>query len=327
MANKGETGYYHPAFNIIRAVGVVLSFLGIGIGVLYVLHGQLVFSIVLSLVFVVGLFLISDQLRKLKIKERKSPYYQPEYVFGGIYALVFIVSLFFFAHFWNIELNKKDDFKRTGINRLEEIKTMRDAYISFVTTTINAYEDSVETTMTNFFLADKNTKNVYKKQLETLLGENTVDYTKYMVSPRDTVLKNKIISDIEAVKNDKVIGLKAKYDLGKANTDFESFYIDAQKTFKNWDYFNLSKAFFDVDIQYAKLLEVAKHKSDNQFVYKDLKETDFEIDNPFDISANFLIALFFFALFNLAILSVYIMAVRYIPDNSDSNSDLIPDTH
>jgi len=307
--NKSEV---HVLFIVLRALGVILSLLGIGIGVLYFLHGQLVFSIVLALFLVAPFVILSEVLKNLKIKERKSPYCKPEYIGGALYAVFFVVALFFFAHFWNIELSKKDDLKRAGLNRLEEIKTMQNSYESFVTMKIQSYKDSLETATGSLFLATNAADiNKYIKELDNLLGEGKVDYSKYMAYQNDSTIKNNILNEIELAKSDKIDLLNDKYDLGKANTDFVEFYNRATTVFNKWKMFELSKTFYDIDIEYSKLLELTKLKSNNEFSYKDLEQSYFRIDNPFDISANFFVALIIFALLNWLILSVYHKIDRY----------------
>jgi len=299
-------------FTVLRAVGIILSLLGVGVGVLYVLHGEQVYSIVLALVLIAPFVILSERLKNLKIKERKSPYYQPEYVAGGVYAVFFIIALFFFAHFWNIELAKKDELKREAENRIEEIKKLRDAYVLFVKSEIKIYENSVETNKGNLFLA-RNAADIskYKQVLDNLLGKDVVDYSKYMVYQNDTVINNKIIGEITKAKESEVKKKYTGYDTLAIDDAFIPFYTNAKSVFKSWRMFELSKTFSDIDIVYAKLLNEAKRKSLNEFTYKELEKSDFSIDNPFDISSNFFIALLFFALLNWGILSVYHKIDRY----------------
>jgi hypothetical protein len=103
---------------------LVLCFLGLN----YLFRGSTIYSLVISMVGAVLIIGILMLLLSFKKKEANKGMRPGEIALLVLYLLLAIASFFPLSHFANVELQYKEQIREDGLNKLNELTEMTDAY-------------------------------------------------------------------------------------------------------------------------------------------------------------------------------------------------------
>jgi hypothetical protein len=278
MAEENTPGIVPKVFNLIGlAFCAIFTFMGL----IYYLRGNIPVTGFISVLVLIALMLLSTYLVIFKTKKRDYKTLVPEYITGGAYGLLALCIFPFMFHFIDVEFNRKNELKKAGIDKLNELRDLKDAYISAKDEKINTFSVDVEATLGNYFLASGPDRVKYKNSLNEMLGAGTVNsFSRYEFSP-DSAYKNMLKTEVESAKQAKVRTIEGQYRLGKVELECDDYYKRALPVFRNWRFMEVSYYYYDIDNMYAKVFAEAKRKMPDFDHAASITGSDMEIDNVF----------------------------------------------
>lgn len=312
MEETNKTGTVPRIFYFI---GLAFCTIFTFIGLIYVLHGNIPLSAFLSLLVLTALAILSSYLTYFKTKKGKKTNFLPEYILGGAYFLVFLISFPFIFHFIEVDFSRKDELIRAGTDRVNMITQLKAEYEMAIDQKVNSFSDSVKTYLSTYLLVSG--KAATRNILISLLGVNTVNFSDYEQRHNNSAAIEKLKADIEVAKESKITFIRAKYDLGNVNTESQEYCDKVLPVFESWRFLKVSYYYYDIGNMHQKVCNAAVNKMPD-FLCTQMVPPDTDLENALKsvFNASILkIGLFFLValLINLCILAPYLASHR--PDN------------
>lgn len=298
-----------------QAFGLLVTLLCSFLGGLYIFDGEWLYAFPISIFFVVVMYYLVIFFCKEKENRKKKGYPPIFFYLFGLYAILSIVLSFFVLHFYNVEINEKEEIQQAGLNKVEGLKQIYQGYD-------DKYNDFLLQTETQ--LNEKiNQYQVTPNNRIAILSElNECPY--FMDKPGvnslsqnadiSTAVKTIIASRKIVFQNTKTSTL-SKNNSVKAS-DFNEFIEKQTSIINEWDRLSIGNSIYELNdritTDYQPLNDFLKQKSCDLYsiefntqIYTD--ET--LIAKPFDLAAKHLgpMTLLVLLFFQLLILLPYFL--------------------
>jgi hypothetical protein len=133
---------------LIQALGLGVTLLSSFYGGVYLFGGHWEYAFPVSIICVVALYYLVIYFCQAKEARRKKGYQPLFYYLFGAYGVLSIFLSFLVLHFYNVEINEKDEIQKIGMNKLYGLKSV---YKNF-----DEEADSLFVTMSYVVLGDIN---------------------------------------------------------------------------------------------------------------------------------------------------------------------------
>lgn len=306
MDETQKTGEFLKWVNLIGLLSFLVS---VFMGLIYILHGNLVYDIVFSLIAFGALWYLSSLLVDFKEKKKNVSDDTPEILAGIGYLIIALVCAFFIFHFINMDFNQKDNIKTEGIDKVNAARQVQDEYQKAVKGKANRFTTSVYTAARNFLNTPDYTNRAALVAL-TSTGISDADMNRYQRLRHSLVEREKFLSIANKVAADRSPIIEAKYELGNVSADFDSYCNNAMAVFENWQMLKVSYYYNNINAEAEKFGQAAKAKMPD-FQYTPVAGKNLVIDNVFDSISNVSIGKILL-IFGLIILLYLIILLPYI---------------
>jgi hypothetical protein len=229
-----------PAFvSILSYIFLVFIMLSDFLGALYITDGNIAVSVVISAIIVICYFFVINLLVSNKEALLKNKLKHYSIIFWIFYASLGAGSFFLMNHFFNVEINCKDNVKKEALNRIQLLHSIADEYDLRLNADLNKLESG-----TNYKLSAYQVRPTKELRSE-LLG------APYYIS--ETTLSDPRNINAFAITQVSVDGVKQKFDaftqmLTKNIANKDSIY---RPVFDNWRRMSLLSSIKEVD-EYLK---------------------------------------------------------------------------
>lgn len=274
-----------------QALGLLITLLCSFIGALYIFDGEWLFAFPISIVFVVAMYYLVIFFCNEKENRRKKGYPPIFYYLFGVYAIMSIILSFFVLHFYNVEINEKEEIQQAGLNKINGVEMIYKSYDQQYTDFLNKLEAYINGKITTYdSYPDKRISISTDLQAAPYnLDEATINSMAGAPSPPNAVKVNIDFRRQGFLTN-------KKNTLTRNNSDnvasYEEFLANQKNIIEGWNRFNIGKSMNDLDERiskdYSSLNDYLTSKTVNQY------KIDFETSNylgetlmnkPFDLAA------------------------------------------
>ncbi len=242
--NKKKTNPVIIIFGLIGLIGVTMLS---SVGLLYVLHGNILVTAIISIAILASLAMLTKFLKDDKIKDKTRANKKPEIILITVYFIIAIISFPFIFHFINVDFSKKNELKTAGIEKAKTITDLIEEYNIAINSKIESFETKVDENLSEYIRTED---EIYKDSLIVLIGE--IDFTVYS--------SQEIKEQAEKAKKDEAKFIEDKYALGKIEISSETYVKNAKAIFEGWKLLKVSHAYYDIDNEYQKLYKVWQKK-------------------------------------------------------------------
>jgi len=278
------------------------------------LRGNIYLSAILALIPAIAFVFMIDAVQKKKAQGEAS---FPEIFLIVLHSLLSVAVFLMFFHGISIEFLRKDVIKQAAYDKLATIDKLFEAYEDEIEKRLNKFETDVDIRFSAYELVKSNTN---KKNLDDLIGDGTLDFTK----PKKDIkaqLKNAILAKQNVIRKG--------WDLSKAKNNWDQDKNDKKIVVDNWKRMNISYVYYDIDNSYQKSYAAALVQMPD-FSYTSLiKRQDIALDKPISAMAispllNTLLLLLFYVFAQILIFLPYVMEKRpkeilITPNNGSKN--------
>ncbi len=185
---------------IVQIVGVVLLFMTTGLGVFFMMRGNVLFTVIITALASIIMFLLVGQMWKLKAKQRNSGFGVGEISLLLFYVLFALLSYAGIFHGYNLQFHTKEQIIREGEKLGNELR--RDLpyqYRAEVEEAIESY--SLELNSQGKDPTDiQNDIEEIRKAMEAPLQSNAMDSTR--IDEKVAVIENWKVLDLRQSIND-----------------------------------------------------------------------------------------------------------------------------
>jgi hypothetical protein len=288
-----------------QAVGLLVTLLCSLLGGLYIFDGEWLYAFPLSIVFVVSMYYLVIFFCKEK-ENRTSKGYPPIfYYLFGVYAVMSIILSFFVLHFYNVEINEKEEIQEIGMNKLKGIKLIYSSYDRQYTQFLSNLQGDLNRQITEYkaFPEKRSTISTALLVAPYNMDQSDINSIVQAASPSNSI-QGRINERKKGFLNTRNTTLTRQNSMNV--DDFDKFIDDQKNIIEGWDRFNLGKSLSDLDERitedYDALNDYLKEKTADN--YKIEIETQYYLgetllNKPFDLASKhlspstFLILLFF----------------------------------
>lgn len=274
-----------------QAIGLLVTLLCSFIGALYIFDGEWLFAFPISIVFVVAMYYLVIFFCKEKENRRIKGYPPIFYYLFGVYAIMSIILSFFVLHFYNVEINEKEEIQQAGLNKINGIEMIYKSYDQQYIDFLNKLEADINGKITTYGnYPDKRISISTALQAAPYnLDVAAINSMAGAASPSNAVKVN-IDYRRQGFLTNKKNTLTRNNSANVAS--YEEFLANQKNTIEGWDRFNIGKSMSDLDERitkdYASLNDYLTNKTVNNY------KIDFETSNylgetliskPFDLAA------------------------------------------
>jgi hypothetical protein len=298
-----------------QAIGLLVTLLCSFIGALYIFDGEWLFAFPISIVFVVAMYYLVIFFCKEKESRRKKGYPPIFYYLFGVYAIMSIILSFFVLHFYNVEINEKEEIQQAGLNKINGVEMIYKSYDSQYNAFVNTLEAGLNKKLTLY-----KTNIAQRSAISHELQANP-----YRLSAVDITSAINALSISQSVSNIKKIRINGflnnrKKTLARNNSNNDTSYVqflsDQKDIIEGWDRLSIGKSISDLNERivkdYTSLNDYLTNKTDNNYKIQFdtsnyLGET--LMNKPFDLAAKHMGpgTLIILLLFQLLILLPYFL--------------------
>ncbi len=276
----------NPVFTIIRLIGLFFVLILLFAGLIYTFKGNMVVSAPIALLAIIAFERLSHRLIVLKTRKTNYRSNTEEYATLGVYLLAFLLAFPASFHFLDIDFNRKDAIKRSGENKLEQLRGLNDDYEKAVQGKLEQFRTEVDANLTAYLLAKGTEKANYKRILGEQLGASFIQAAfirSHEISPSDAVLRERIRNEMApAVKNKQGV-TKSIYALdSQLDREWKESYEKARRTFNSWNFFELSYDYNNLDEVYGKLYAATKAKMPDFEAAEAMTTSEIQMDSPME---------------------------------------------
>lgn len=209
---------------LLQVLGLVITLVGSAIGGLYIFNGQLLYALPLSIGFVFAMFYLVSFFMKEKENRRRKGYSNMFYMLFLLYALLGVVVSFFVLHFYNVEVNEKEEIRALGNQKLSKLELMHDRYTEQYENFCNNMQTSIpELLRNNKEALERPPYNMGSDHIRSL-EQNTVNQTRN--------IKEKV-DGVRVLFHDK------KLELQNGN---EAYFEELRNTLNQWNRLKIASA-------------------------------------------------------------------------------------
>lgn len=220
---------------ILQGIGVVSTLVASIFGLMYILKGDIMISLVVSLVLVVIEFFLIEKFIKSKEEITKNRFSTLSVLLWSFYIILAIPLSIFLLHALNVEIYAKPNVQSVANKKIDDLSKM-----------VSAFNTAKESSYQSFSVALSNelTKYAYDK---SSAGKTILTGLPYKMS--DEELSNLNRENIDQTVNSSIDARKMKLapvmdSVEKRNKNFLKSY---KKVFDNWAYFQINYAFYELD--------------------------------------------------------------------------------
>jgi hypothetical protein len=250
-------------------LGLLLSVVSCFLGTIHFFKGQLVMSVIITLLLALGIFFLLDQLiRKKQELHKNSSYNRNLSLFlYGTYVVIALPLSYFTIHGFNVELNVKNQVKNQYGEVQNELVRINDA----ANQQTNKLIEHVDISLQNL-LASKNyskLQTIYNLDNDVLKGDE-----KQIRSSKKEGIRGDIVS---------------KYE--KINKDYKTNVVKSLENIARWNLFELHNSMAVVDSQMPVLkkkieelyqVELAKYEYTSSLTLAP-SQRQFELSKPVEL--------------------------------------------
>ena len=302
--------------DIISSIFLLLILIGNFMGLLYILDGNYVPSLLGSMFLVVCYFFVVQLLKKNKELMYKKNFLHPSSIFWIFFLLLGFVSFNLMSHFINVEFNCKDQIKKEATTKIRLVDSIAKEYKKRARQDIQNFESELKTNLANYKISKSNTLR------------NKLGLAPYNVE--SSVLNNPDYIDINQVANAKVNPYQIKIGNNIKNIDktISLNNKNYQSVFDNWKRLSIVATYtklnqyVDNNIQSinSKIAELPLNKTE---IKVDFDKKQLQLNSPsklnLDYKPNYLIPTIVIILTHLFILIPFFTwrIVDYVKSNSN----------
>jgi hypothetical protein len=250
-------------------IGLLLSVVATFLGTIHFFKGQLVMALIITLVLILGIYFLLDQLIRKRAELHKNSTYNRNLsiLLYSLYLALALPLSYFTIHGFNVELNVKNQVKNQYGNVRVELDQINDAS----TKQTNKLIEHVDINLQNF-MANKNyskLETIYNLDKDVLKGDE----------------KQIRSSKKEGIRND----LNSKFE--KINQEYKTSILKSLENIAKWNLFELHNAMAVVDSQMPILkkktealyqAEATKYEYSSTITLPSSKR-EFELSNPLQL--------------------------------------------
>jgi hypothetical protein len=250
-------------------IGLLLSVVATFLGTIHFFKGQLVMALIITLVLILGIYFLLDQLIRKRAELHKNSTYNRNLsiLLYSLYLALALPLSYFTIHGFNVELNVKNHVKNQYGNVRVELDQINDAS----TKQTNKLIEHVDINLQNF-MANKNyskLKTIYNLDKDVLKGDE----------------KQIRSSKKEGIRND----LNSKFE--KINQEYKTSILKSLDNIAKWNLFELHNAMAVVDSQMPilkKKIEALYQAEATKYEYTSTitlpsSKREFELSNPLQL--------------------------------------------
>jgi hypothetical protein len=229
-----------------QGLGLLLTLIGSFIGGIYMFNGEWLYAFPLSVFFVVALYYLVIFFCKEKENRRRKGYPKIFYYLFGAYGLLAMILSFFVLHFFNVEINEKEEIQASAYRKIE---TLKGIYTS--------YDDQYQ----QFLVALETTMNYELTQLSSDPSKSIATKARLGQSPYnlDGSDVDRIVNSPDISQQIKTIlasrslefNLHKKAVLSKNSTiqvsTFEDYIKKQEKIISTWDRFSVASSLSELN--------------------------------------------------------------------------------
>jgi hypothetical protein len=223
---------------LIQALGLGVTLLSSFYGGVYLFGGHWEYAFPVSIICVVALYYLVIHFCQAKEARRKKGYQPLFYYLFGAYGVLSIFLSFLVLHFYNVEINEKDEIQKIGMNKLYGLKSV---YKNF-----DEEADSLFVTMSSVVLADINESINHGTPLKDFseapyeLNSDAIERLKAAASV------NKLSDALGQIMGQRRNRLSAKKVNLLGQTD-EEYFGQNELYIKNWNRLRITATLNDLD--------------------------------------------------------------------------------
>jgi hypothetical protein len=259
-----------------QAVGLIVTLISSFIGGLYIFKGEWLYAVPISIIFVVSIYYLVIFFCREKENRRKKGYPPIFFYLFGLYAIMSIVLSFFVLHFYNVEMNEKQEIQSNGTNKINGVKLIYTSYDEQYNDFLNKLEADINSKITSY----NNYPNTRISISNDLLSAPyNLDQVSINSIAGSTSPSNAVKTNID-IRRQGFINHKQKIltNENKINLSSHEEFIDEQKNIiDNWDRLQIGKSLNElnerINKDYVGLNNYLIDKTNNNY------KIDFEIKN------------------------------------------------
>jgi hypothetical protein len=235
--------------DIISSLALLVILIGNFIGLLYIMNGELLYSMLGSMFLVVCYYFVVQQLKKNKEVMVKNNFLHLSSVFWIGFLFLAVLSFIFMSHFINVEYNCKEQIVAEANQKIKLLDSISEVYKIRADDDIQNYEAQLEGILSKY-KATKNNALRNKLELEPFLIESSV-------------LNSPDFINVNDLSDAKIKPYRVRINYNKKD-------IDSTLTLNNKNYLSV----FD---NWKRLSVVATYNKLNEYVTANLKSTNSKI--------------------------------------------------
>lgn len=220
---------------ILQGIGVVATLIASFLGLMYILKGDVMISLVVSLVLVVIEYFLIEKFIKSKEEITKNRFSTLSVLLWSIYVILAIPLSVFLLHALTVEIYAKPNIQSVANKKIDDLSKM-----------VSAFNTAKEASYQSFSvdLSNKLTELAYDKKSKL---KDTLNELPYKMSNEE--LTNLTKANVGETVNHSIDARKMKLlpvvdSVVKTNEKFLKSY---KSVFDNWAHFQINYAFYELD--------------------------------------------------------------------------------
>jgi hypothetical protein len=256
---------------ILQCIGLFFTLISSFIGMLYISKGNLILSLFVSIVLLVLVYFLIDQLIKKKSEIRKNRVSPLSIVLWTLYALLSLPLTILLLHSFNVEINAKEEVQALGKQKADALNGMILHYNNEVDQYINDVSSDFELNARLCVASSSSCKT---------LQSPPFDLDQEMIGSLNK-------SNITSKKNDFVEALQYKFHPARDSADFsyKHYLHNYDGVFEKWSRLKINLAIRELDALLSNNLTLLQsnfagnHHAGNTFTYN-YPDTKIILDDP-----------------------------------------------
>ena len=259
-----------------QAIGLLVTLICSFIGGLYIFKGEWLYAVPISIIFVVSIYYLVIFFCREKENRRKKGYPPIFFYLFGVYAILSVVLSFFVLHFYNVEMNEKQEIQSIGNNKINGVKLIYSSYDLQYTDFLSKLEADINSKITSYNNYPR-TRISISTDLQSApynLDLASINSIAGSTSPSNAVKVN-IDFRRQGFLNNKESVLTNENKLNLSS--YEEFLSEQNNIIQSWDRFNIGKSLNElnerINKDYVGLNNYLIDKTNSTY------KIDFEIKN------------------------------------------------
>ncbi len=288
--------------DIVSSIFLLILFVANFLGLLYILEGNIIFSVLASIFIVICYYFLIQLLVKNKELMYKNKFMHSSSLLWGLYLILFFASFILMSHFVNIEFNAKKEIQKDALAKLSVVDSASTIYKERSKKSIEDFEADLKSKLKTY-------KNSGSNQLRNTLTTNPYSIAPEILNDRKYLNVNQVASARLTPMIKNIETNSANFDLTiKKNTD------KYKSTFNNWNRLSLVGTYVKLNEyvdQSIKLIndKIVELPADNTPIVINYNKDTLFLNNPKKINQkfepNYTITIIIVLLINIFILTPF----------------------